>query len=285
MYSLFFIILVALLFLFVTRLRTVDRQLKDLSHKAEVLYRRFVFGGPTDTSEDLPQGPDAAAEERPVGYRPSAVQTGANEKRDRTAVVLPYVFQIGFNKCGTASLYHLFQRSGVPSAHWTVGGEMITSLMEASLSTTGELLPVALKGYRFFSDMENVDKGIYIGVSYFKLLDAQYPGSKFILNTRGEDRWIRSRLAHTYRGVAYVDAVRKRTGLGRDAVVEMWRQGWRSHHVAVKRHFRGRPESLFIFDIEKDDPSKIIDFVGPDFGLDLRHWGHSNASKPLQRQG
>ena len=75
MYYLFFIILVVLLFLFVSRLRKVDRQLKDLSHKAEDLYRRL-----TNLERKAPAAPQAAAEaavETPLEEPPELAPAGA----------------------------------------------------------------------------------------------------------------------------------------------------------------------------------------------------------------
>ena len=39
------------------------------------------------------------------------------------------IFQIGFNKCGTRSLYHFFKDNGIPSIHYD-GGKIAKSMFQ-----------------------------------------------------------------------------------------------------------------------------------------------------------
>ena len=103
------------------------------------------------------------------------------------------VFQIGFNKCGTVSIKRAFTNAGVEAVHWN-GGSLARSMF-ARHRAGKRLLPPGLRHVVAFTDMEHVSEGLF-AYKLFKVLDKQYPNSKFILNTRDMDRWIESRKKH-----------------------------------------------------------------------------------------
>ena len=109
------------------------------------------------------------------------------------------IFQIGFNKCATRSLAYFFHMNEVPSVHWDRG--MLSKRMEENHSHGNNLLS-GYEDFTFYSDMmhsiEYKSEGRIARFDvesnrYFKTLDLQYPNSKFILNIRPIEDWLRSR--------------------------------------------------------------------------------------------
>ena len=111
----------------------------------------------------------------------------------------PKIFQIGFNKCGTVSLWVLFKyycKPSIPCIHWDDG--KLALKIENNLHQDKPLLS-GYDYYTFYSDMESVFyensyPTIIEAYKYYQILDKQYPHSKFILNTRNVDNWILSRI-------------------------------------------------------------------------------------------
>ena len=175
----------------------------------------------------------------------------------------PKIFQIGFNRCGTLCLYNFFKQNKIPSIHWDNGNLSLT------IKRNKEQNKPLLSGYDdyiFFSDMEHFDDDMgvfYSHVYYYKLLDKQYPDSKFILNTRNIGNWIISRLNHEFRGMPgfYANYIMSRLNINFNQLLDKWRLEWDNHHKEVKEYFKGREDDLLIFNIEKDDPQKIVDFL------------------------
>ena len=183
------------------------------------------------------------------------------------------IFQIGFNKCGTTSLFRLFQKNGIPSVHYDSG-----NIADAIYDNYKNKRPLISHKYRkkvFFSDMEhiyNTEKLLYIGRDYFKQLDKEYPNSKFILNIRNKDNWIKSRCNHDNGGyLEYISIVLDKS---KEDVIKMWSEEWDSHHLEVISYFKNRPKDLLVFNIERDEPAKIQEFFKPYLELDMDHYGH-----------
>jgi len=191
------------------------------------------------------------------------------------------IFQIGFNKCGTISLSKLFSNYSNPiisSIHWNYGylAHSIYSNIE-----TGNFLPLDHYNYHAYFDMEcfiqegNSIRYIPIFQDYFDLLDINYPNSIFILNTRDISNWIISRLNHhsffspinnsvvyrTKKPIRYIDLYKKIYDTNNeDDIIDIWKQNWIDHHTNVLEYFSFRPNDLLVYDIEKDDISKIKTF-------------------------
>ena len=92
----------------------------------------------------------------------------------------------------------------------------------------------------------------------FKEFDKQYPGSKFILNTKNVNSWLRSRKKHY---------LRKRKRIQNDPNynqdwpsinIEKWRKHYQRHHDAVYRYFKYRPNDLLVFDVSRGHGFKEI---------------------------
>jgi hypothetical protein len=194
------------------------------------------------------------------------------------------IFQIGFNKCGTISLYRLFHdycEPTITSIHWN-RGYLARDIHDNILNGREPLL--GYDSYSVYLDMEcfrtynEKINWVSIAKDYFDLLDINYPNSKFILNTRNIDSWITSRIRHmcnfspmrygfTERlpsKIPYVEYHKQAYGLDNiDDLIKVWKEEWYTHHDNVITHFTYRPNDLLVFDIEKDPFSKIVDFFQP----------------------
>ncbi|HSR42199.1 MAG TPA: sulfotransferase [Longimicrobiales bacterium] len=224
--------------------------------------------------------------------------------RDRTR---PRVFQIGFNRCGTKSLWSFFRRNGYRAAHWKKG-KLAEGIELARLQ--GERLLRHVGDWDVYTDMERVahrrlikgrvlrrllrlkdrnrlEKPIY-AFQQFRALDRHYPGSKFILNIRCVDRWVESRLRFeaddggAYRFCRHGD----RAHDDRESLVACWKRHWASHVAEVREYFRGRSDDLLIFHIESDPIEKLVRFFArAGHELDPRHWTRENGTRPAEVGG
>lgn len=211
----------------------------------------------------------------------------------------PRIFQIGFNRCGTTTLIRFFQANNLKCLHWGRGS--IAAGIEAS-RLEGKPLLSYIDGYFAYGDMEFVEvksesKKIFkkkpfrrlyknlrkenlnpiYAFENFRELDKQYPGSKFILNTRNVEDWINSRIRFLERGYFYCKHG-ERFHNTQEALNQCWREHWDEHTSNVREYFTNRPEDLLEFDLDKDGPEKIADFFS-DLDLDISKWGHHNESK------
>ena len=89
---------------------------------------------------------------------------------------------------------------------------------------------------------------------------ADYPDSKYILNTRPVEHWIRTRRSQVpigdqepfrqwYYGTTDVDAI-----------ADIWRRQWAELHRDVLSAVPA--ERLLVFDIESDPPERLCEFAG-----------------------
>lgn len=184
------------------------------------------------------------------------------------------IFQIGFNKCGTSTLDAFFAGNGLRCVHWA-DGVLAIHFME-NLRSGRKVLDGEFANFDFYSDM------FYLGphsllepYKFFDVIDLQYPGSKFILNFRDREAWIRSRERHFDLEKRY----RRLTGLDAAGVRDYWREEWDLHMARVRSYFRGRPQDLLKFDIDSDPPGKICDFLAGHHSLDPRFYGHHNRTE------
>ena len=212
----------------------------------------------------------------------------------------PRVFQVGFNRCGTASLHRFLRLNGFASVHHA-GGRLAIA-MDANLRAGRHVLD-GWERFDAFLDMSFLRPHVH--VEMYKRLDAlmeHAPEARFVLNLRDVDRWVESRLAMDGwiewsrerpsrgfgppwdtppRGVLqYVPPFRERYRLchglaDTDAVTAHWRADWRRHVAAVRAAVPA--DRLLAFDVERDDPRALCDFLGLDARA-ARHWGRENAA-------
>lgn len=187
------------------------------------------------------------------------------------------VFQIGFNKCGTRSLFHLFKDSGVPSVHYD-GGKIANSMFRHHKNNR-PLIDLRYKNIVFFSDMENVliDKPIYVSLNLYKKLDKQYPNSKFILNIRDKKNWLKSRSVH--KEGEYLKENAKKNGVSEEEMIQIWSQEWDEHIKNVLLYFQNKPNKLLVFNIEKNKIDKLIHFFRPYLKLNKSKYQHYGKTK------
>lgn len=189
------------------------------------------------------------------------------------------IFQIGFNRCGSTSLYKLFLENNVPSIHWGTSSKKPIAVLIENNYLKGRKLLEGIENFVFYSDMESIFNNKYYCsyVSYFKLLDQNYPESKFILNTRNLNNWIKSRKNFVSKlNGNYLKKHMEIFGKNEDEILEDWKNNWLKHHENVQEYFKNK-NNLLVFDIEKDNIDKIKKFtclIKTDF------MPHENKSKP-----
>jgi hypothetical protein len=200
------------------------------------------------------------------------------------------IFQIGFNKCGTVSLWNLFHNySRINAIHWD-NGSLAAKIYKNIYSDTN--LPLdSYKDYIYFGDMEcfiqedNRIKYIQIYKDFFDILDINYPESLFILNTRNIDNWIRSRLNHNflqpiYDEIKYIDLFKKVYNTNKiSEIIKIWKNDWIEHHKNIMDYFCRSVHRLLVFDIEKDPSEKLFTFLkykGIHFKIDI--FPHDNKT-------
>jgi hypothetical protein len=193
------------------------------------------------------------------------------------------VFQIGFNKCGTDSISRLFKSSGYNAAHWEKG--KLARTIKYNLNNNIKIL-TGIENFMCYTDLDStIDEFPNEAFKYFKEIDKQYPGSKFILNLRNIDTWIESRIHHNPFGKnstkKYSDLFQQHYGLKNiEEVKEYWKNDWETHIKNVLEYFKDRPDDLIVFNIETDNIDKLINFFNK-FNIILyeKHWGKFNARR------
>lgn len=177
------------------------------------------------------------------------------------------IFQIGFNKCGTRTIHNFFSRHGIKSAHWE--NNKLADTIHKNYYSNLPLL-TGIDKYKVYTDMENVHTQIYAHILYYKELDQQYPNSKFILNIRDRDKWIKSRLNHS--SGKYLRITMNYHNYTEEQVIDMWINDWENHIRDIKDYFKDRPNDLLIFNIEEDEVSKLVKFFSPYLDLNEDFW-------------
>ncbi|MFZ5616426.1 MAG: sulfotransferase family protein [Pseudomonadota bacterium] len=164
----------------------------------------------------------------------------------------PKVFCIGFQKTGTTSLHAALTRLGyrtvaVVGRDWTA----------ERLAKDGAALCIATA--RDHDAAEDMPWPVF-----FRELDAAYPGSKFILTVRSEDRWFASIEKH------FGDRANEMQAFiyGGDAAAPAGNRAryldvYAKHERDVRAHFADRPNDLLVMNLEAGDAWPMLcDFLG-----------------------
>ena len=193
------------------------------------------------------------------------------------------IFQIGFNKCGTRSLYRFLQRAGIPSAHFNRG--LLAFAMKENIEAGRKPLAGKIDDYVAYTDVQQVTRDYAIeGVRYFRELYAYYPNSYFILNTRDKEGWIRSRQAHG--AGSYTRRYAKALKLADEGeVIRHWSAEWDRHHAEVQEFFAANGGRLCVYNIKTDAPQKIVDFLAPDFLTRVEDFRHEGDTATVDAEG
>lgn len=156
------------------------------------------------------------------------------------------IFCIGFNKTGTRSLHHAFLRLGIRSQHNIK--KRYRRRFKSPENPSGDVF----REYDAFSDIHGMARE-------FRDLDNEFPNSKFILNTRDRDDWIKSRIGHIEKNRLRQDY----TGGWLEIDVDKWVADYEEHHSAVMDYFKDRPDDLLIFNVTAGDSyAKLCPFLG-----------------------
>lgn len=169
-----------------------------------------------------------------------------------------HVWGIGLTRTGTSSLNEALLLLGIESVHWPTTAELLNAPLAAA-----------------------TDESV---AAVFPYLDARYPGSKFILTTRGRSSWIASARIHRDRFLPHRSLIFRKAALSsghwRDRAAEMlftqstlygvidfdeasFLAGYDRHHAHVEAHFGGRPEQLLTLDICAGEGwGKLCAFLG-----------------------
>jgi hypothetical protein len=190
------------------------------------------------------------------------------------------VFQIGFNKCGTRTLFHYFRTHGFRAVHWHKG-KLARTIFD-NMSNGRDLL----RGYEdfdIFTDMEWITKSFALeGYKLFPFFADAYPDAVFILNTRDREDWIKSRFNH--QNGTYVKKWKGALNISDDAALaDFWRADWDNHHSRVEQYFADKPARFVKFDIAKDSP-EVFSRLFPGHELDASAYSQKGKTKSAARQ-
>lgn len=163
------------------------------------------------------------------------------------------IFCIGLNKTGTRSLHEAFQILGFNSVHYNCEKGSIKNIIAANYNSDRELLS-GIQQYDAYSDWNNLSTN-----HLFKELDEQYPGSKFILNTRSLEDWLGSREKHVKR-IPDLKKLQQQypENIWYNLDKEAWKKDFLQHHKDVLDYFEQRRHDLLVFNITAGDEWKKL---------------------------
>jgi Sulfotransferase domain len=166
------------------------------------------------------------------------------------------IFGIGMHKTATTSLHHALKILGYDSAHWQsahwakqIWDEMTTWGRSRTLERHYALcdLPIPL---------------------LYKQLDQAYPGSKFILTLRDEQRWLRSVQNHwnhksnrsraSWSTDPFSHKVHKLLYGQKGFDADIFLARYRRHNAEVLEYFKDRPDDLLIMDMDNPQPAAAL---------------------------
>ena len=191
------------------------------------------------------------------------------------------IFQIGFNKCGTSSIYLFLVNSGIRSQHWAKGmlAKKICERMDA-----GEDPIVDFPSTIGFTDMMAFgEHALFEPYKRFEYLHRWYPDALFVLNTRDRERWIDSRTAHVAKNIRFIGIYARVLRISEAEVPDYWRAEWDAHHAAVRSYFAGA-RNFLDYDIERDAPDKLVSFIGDRYPECLSTPFEMHNSTPPERR-
>ena len=183
------------------------------------------------------------------------------------------IFQIGFNKCGTTSMYEYFLENNINSIHWRDENNVyIANKMYNNIKKQSHILKGLDGRFVFFSDMErfikiNNELKMYHGYTHFKILHEQYPGSKFIFNTRNVEDWLLSRIKHE--DGRYLKKWCKNYNKNEQQIINMWREHFYEHTNDVTSFFEDKQDVFLNFKLGESSHKELYKFLYKDVKLDI----------------
>lgn len=180
----------------------------------------------------------------------------------------PLVIGVGFQKTGTSTLRESLKILGY----------------NVKDATPRALLPILKKDWgkidRILSKYDAIQDTPWYYI--YKDLDRLYPGSKFVLTIRDEEKWYRSVNRHIgdLRSAHHEWIYGRGKGLPMDDkenTIAVYRQ----HNEEVVEYFKDRPDDFIVIDFTKGESwEKLCPFLGkPMPENDLPHYNKTNWSK------
>ena len=162
------------------------------------------------------------------------------------------VFCIGFQKTGTSSM-----RDALRTLGYTVTGVFGRDVKLEELRR--RYVEIGLEIAQRFDAVQDMPWPLM-----FRELDAAFPGSKFVLTLRDEDRWYHSIADHFGPNPYHLSQL----SYGDDAPTPVghearYREVYAAHNAAVLAYFAHRPGDLLVMDLAKGDGwDKLCPFLG-----------------------
>jgi hypothetical protein len=174
----------------------------------------------------------------------------------------PRVFGIGLNKTGTSSFDKAMTILGFQSLH--DGGPEIHHAVQCAIDDRAPLLSNLDPKFDAFSDIGLLSRR-------FRLLDCQYPGSRFVLTMRPFNEWLHSRTRHVQRNIALREAGEYD---GSFVVIdeEKWTNEWDLHMTRVHTYFAGRADLLEVDFTNNAEWGPLCAFLGVDEPVEPFPW-------------
>ncbi len=159
------------------------------------------------------------------------------------------VFCIGLNKTGTTSLHEAFRILGLRSVHFIDhNGNNIKRVIRHNYVSGNDILE-GIDEYDAYSDW-STDK---YTVEIFKEFDKQYPGSKFILNTRDLSEWLDSKEKHVKRNREKLKHNKNKDIVWLEIDRDAWTSQFNVHYNAAREYFANRENDLLEINVTKGD--------------------------------
>lgn len=168
-------------------------------------------------------------------------------------------FCIGLNKTGTSSLHRAFKILGLRSVHYcTMDGKNVKDIIQDNYLSRRSLL-YGIENYDAYSDWDKIPHTLEI----IKEFDRQYPGSKFILNSRDLESWLDSREKHVLRNQEKKKKYPNKNIKWLRVDRETWTKEYQHHYREVLTYFKGRESELLeMYVTEGDGWEKLCPFLG-----------------------
>eukprot|EP01084_Bolivina_argentea_P055584 101878_1 len=192
-----------------------------------------------------------------------------------------FIFQIGFNKCGTLSIHQFFDSNNISSKHhirWR-RKKHFKSLQNIRLFKIYENKTMVYTDFGVTALCQGIEEMCLVNCLLknnlfkdrltnckylFSVLDKQYNNSKFILNIRNIDHWIKSRFFCDFCPKPKAMVLYEKYKIKNlTEIIFRMRYMWNRYLCDVLFYFQHRMDDLLIFNIEADSYKKIIDFFRP----------------------
>ena len=202
------------------------------------------------------------------------------------------IFQIGFDKCGTTSLFQLFKLNNIESRHW-MHNQIRRKIRDNYLKRERVLNDLISNGVKYFGDFTNylfgdipelllpstsfnnnrtkyMLKHPYLYLTFYEIINHDYNINTkwnvfYILNIRNINHWLKSR--YLFPRIIHLELRKKIKNID---IVYIWRSIWYKYICDLLKWFHDKQlmNRLLIFDIEHDKINKLIDFFAK-YGIKL----------------